>query len=81
MPEELTITVPAVAALRRYIQDFYDGKYTRFARENRLDASEVGKVLSGKATRTTVAFAAKIRDATRGYVGLELWVPITARTP
>jgi hypothetical protein len=70
-------TIPAIAALREYIEVHYGGSVTAFARENKLDVAELGKIVRGqRGQRMTVRYADKIERATNGIVSLKMWVPV-----
>lgn len=70
-------TIPAIEALRLYIWEHFDGSVTAFARENKLDVGELGKIVRGqRGQRMTVRYADKIERATNGIVSLKMWVPV-----
>jgi hypothetical protein len=69
--------IPAIAALRDYIEDHYGGSVSAFARENKLDVGDIGKIVRGqRGQRMTVRYADKIERATNGIVSLKMWVPV-----
>lgn len=71
--------IPAIAALREYINLHYGGSVSRFARENRLDVGVLGRIMredSARGTRMSVALAIKIENATKGSVPIDLWTPV-----
>lgn len=79
---DFVIIIPAINELRAYIDRHFDGSISAFARENKLDVSEIGKILrqtKNRGQRVTVAFADKIEKATQGRVGIRMWLPVVRR--
>ena len=79
---DLVIVVPALVALRAYINEHYGGSVAAFSRENKLDGGEIGRILrqtKNRGQRVTVAFADKIEKATQGRVGIRMWLPVVRR--
>lgn len=73
------LVIPAIPVLRAYIEEHYGGSVTAFARENKLDAADIGKVLrqqGNRGQRVTVRYADKIERATNGVVAVRLWIPV-----
>ncbi len=76
----LIVVVPAIAALRAYIDQQYDGNVYAFARESKLDHADIGKILRGtRGTKISVAYADKIEKATEGRVNIRMWLPVVRR--
>lgn len=63
----------AQKALLNYITQNYAGSTNKFARETRLDQSDLSKLLRGVRKSITVEYAARIEKATEGQVPLALW--------
>lgn len=78
----MVIVIPAIPALRAYIDQYYEGSISAFAIENKLDVADLGKLLrqvKNRGHRVTVAYADKIEKATQGKVGLRMWLPVVRR--
>lgn len=72
----MTEPMPAVGALRHYIDTYYKGSIGKFSRAKQLDTSGVSKLLRGETgERMTVKAAAAIEDATEGVVRIRMWLP------
>ncbi len=72
-------TIPAIEALRLYIWEHFNGSVSAFARENKLDVGDIGKIVRRQGRRgqnITVKYADKIERATNGVVSLRMWVPV-----
>ena len=79
---DLVVVVPAITALKAYIQEHYAGSVSAFARENKLDPADIGKMvrgMHGRGSKITVAYADKIEKATQGRVGIRMWLPVVRR--
>lgn len=77
---DLVVIVPALLALRAYIDEHYDGSISKFARENKLDVADISKIIrQQRVRRITVAYADKIEKATQGRVGIRMWLPVVRR--
>jgi len=79
---ELIVVVPAIIALRTYIDQNFHGSIAAFARENKLDPADIGKIvkgLRGRGQKITVAYADKIEKATNGRVNIRMWLPVVRR--
>jgi hypothetical protein len=79
---DIVIVIPAISALRAYIVKNYDGSVAAFARDNKLDQADLSKLLrqtNNRGQRVTVAYADRIEKATRGVVGIRLWLPVARR--
>jgi predicted transcriptional regulator len=70
----MTEHLPGIEALQRYLVE-HEQSISSFARENKLDPSELSKLLRGQRQRISVEQAAQIQDATRGAVSWRLWIP------
>lgn len=66
--------LPGALLLRRWLESKGVTPH-RFAIDNKLDPSEMHKVLTGKRRSVGVEFAVKVEDATRGDVSVRSWVP------
>lgn len=66
--------LPGAVMLRHWLES---KKITphRFAIENKIDPSELHKVLKGERRSVSVAFAVIVEDATRNAVPVRAWVP------
>ncbi len=74
------LAIPAIPALRAYIQEHHAGSVSAFAREHKLDAADLGKILKqtgNRGHRVTVRYAERIEEATRGAVSIKMWIPET----
>lgn len=81
--------LPAIQALRDYIDRRYEGSVSAFARDNvrtgdeydyQINASEISKILRGeRGDRMTVKAAAAIEDATGSTVRIRMWLPTKKR--
>jgi len=73
------LAIPAISALRAYIQEHHDGSVSAFAREHKLDAADLGKILrqtGNRGHRVTVRYAERIEEATGGAVNIKMWIPV-----
>ena len=61
------------AELRRYL-DATNLSISAFCRENKLDVSEISKMLRGERQRISVDMAGKIESATQGFVTWRSWI-------
>lgn len=74
MGAEQVAVLQGVTILKAYL-DSTGQSISAFAREHRLDGSELSKLLRGERSRVSVEMAQKIQEATDGYVRWDMWVP------
>jgi len=60
-------------ALSQYIGRKFEGSVSKFARETKLDQSDIGKILRGVRKSISVEYAKRIENATGGAVPVALW--------
>lgn len=67
--------------LRAFVDENYpEGGVPRFCEVKKLDRIAVQRAMNGSTKRVSVGLAAKIEDATGGFVPMRAWILATVRT-